>query len=315
MKSSSNKQESRANDLIRRWLANEVEWQEVERAAQNDKFLQEALEGYQAVAKNEQAERLHQLRIKLRNRYQRTTRRRVLFYLPRVAAAVVLLFVLSWWWTTLSDTTTSDRIAEQNKPTQEQQADPDQLQTKGGDMASPPTEVEEAASSLTQSETDPAPAEELEQNSADVLAKAEAETNNEAISQPLAESAREVVESSELALQDDVSTPSAYDARPSARRAVPKTEGEGEGFRSRLSVRSLTPMRFLQGKVFDQQGKPLVDADILVGEKTTTTDSTGRFGMTIPPTDSVLTAFYPGFLDTTVSIVEQDSMTIILRKE
>jgi len=320
MKSSSNKQGSQANDLLRRWLASEAETQEVQQAAQEDAFLRDALEGYQAFAKNDQAERLTQLRAKLQDRYQQKPKRRVLFYLPRIAAAIVLLMAVGWWWTTLSNDTPSETIAEQTSPTTEERPESSQLQRKGGDVITPPAEMEEEASELTQDEPAPVPETKTTQRTSDILAQAEstksneqATTEDEGISQPLSDAAEKAVEQPDMALQKEA-TPQEFSTETVPRRPLMKSTNS-ESDNSHIAARSAVPQRFVQGVVVDEQGQPVDGATVIANEQAATiTDTQGRFGLTVPPRESLLTINYSGYVEKKVPFSTQDSLAIVLNQ-
>ncbi|MEM1119045.1 MAG: energy transducer TonB [Bacteroidota bacterium] len=102
-------------NLLNKWLKGEVAWKEEKRlrqAAQNDDFLAEALEGYDAFSESDHTVAIDRLNKRLLK--TKSTKKTPIFTLPRVAAAAALIGAITTFiWvqnqvrqpTTLSETT------------------------------------------------------------------------------------------------------------------------------------------------------------------------------------------------------------------
>ena len=104
-------------DLLRQWLNQNGDDQQLQQLAKEDPFLADALEGYQQFPQDSHAPKLNHLRNRLRQRYQKRESKRVaLWYASRAAAVLAFVGLLSLIWY-LNQTPIDAPVAEITSPT------------------------------------------------------------------------------------------------------------------------------------------------------------------------------------------------------
>lgn len=256
---------SKGDILLQKWIAGSItlaEERELERLAQEDAVLADALAGLRSLPAVNHAQHTQHIQERLRARTRR--QRGLLFYLPRiaVAAAIVLLAVrLVWPVLTESAATSEEMVIVAPAPEMPLQDDMAEV------IADDSVPTRSAAPSTAR--TAPPPA-----TNADVMA--DAPTQPERYEPPATEDAERT---SEIAENPPQELTARQAARPPAAPAP-----------------VLSPPQ-VSGRITDAQGNPLIGATVMVKGTTIGTISNldGNFSLRLPEGAKTLVVNYTGF--------------------
>lgn len=272
-------EEKSIRDLLRRWLSGDsrrADERQLDRHAQKDPFLADALEGYRQEAEKDHSQRLEDLRARL---HKRSQHRGAVPLWPRAAAAVFLLAVAGgiWWWAGhngAGDSTAT--IAMKESP----QSEADQIDDSSNAFVlsdSISTEVEPP--SLTEA-----------------LPPAESARPPQPISRPPQEKPAAAPDAG-IALAEE------RDAPARALRVQPPA-----------ATSRLKEQRKISGQVSSENGDPLPDVVVAVPDRDlrTRTNEAGQYFLTIDSNVHRLTFNAPGFDQQIKLIGQADTLDVVL---
>lgn len=303
-------------DLLNRWLSGRItarEEQELDRHAQKDPFLAEALEGYRQHPEGEHAERV----AKLKARFQQQERRRG-FSVWRIAAAVAILVVagIALWQV---NTNSGQDLAQMETATEESDAEAterDLMPPASYDETTPTAAEPEIARTEDRQpvQSTPAaapkavptpkaipkkPAEVPDQYSENLTPKAPATEPSKIILAD--ESLAEEIEAEEkpeatTAKRATAEGISAYDEAPAAAPAAPRPAVRAEDLYV-VESEVLSQRRRNQeigGRIRLNDGTPVPGATIRLpgSTRSAVTDAEGRFSLTVPKDAEQLQVVY-----------------------
>lgn len=306
--------------LLRRWLSGDIraaEERELDRAANEDPFLRDALDAYRRHPEADHGASVERIRGRLEERRRRSGGG-YMRWLPRVAAAaaVLLLIGATLWFINLpgGDTATlSERdtveprqveplepeiAAEETSPA----AEPDIQRPEPSEGPEPPAG---AAPEREQEPITPAASTEQEEQIAEIAPPVEAEEEEAvALETPSAAEAPAGAPSPAVGA-DSFDEPAAAPAA-AARRA----------FSAAPAPDTLARALRLTGQILTVAGAPVADAQVqLPGSGVSTfTDSTGRFQLQAPPQQQQLFIRRPGYSDAAVATGSYEVLNITLEE-
>ena len=312
------------------------EERQLEQLAEEDPFLAEALEGYRRHPEGKHAERVEQLKARLRER--RGKNRGLIYYLPRLAAAVVALAITAggFWYINqqgpgLSAFAVEEKTAQDSSGPDTEQA----MEERNREQASAP-----AASARDESASVPE------------LKKEKDRAAGPAEPPPKAPAPKQRRKAKKSQVRSDKETPQIAQAKPlptpAETRLLPPVPDEAEEFDfqedkivmaekeeaekekqyiSAATARLAAPQagavqpaprrggRKIHGLVEGEGGEPLIGANVLV-EGTTqgaVTDIEGSFTLELPDSlDTNLIISYTGYASKEVSPGKEDSLLVVL---
>lgn len=314
-------------NLLNRWLSGRItapEEQELDRHAQEDPFLAEALEGYRQHPEGEHAERV----AKLKARFQQQERRRG-FPVWRIAAAVAILVVagIALWQV---NTNTGQDLAQMEPATEESAAEAtereltppasyDEITPTAAEPEIARTEDRKPAESLIQPPPPPTaptskPTSRNPAGSADrldeiIVQKSPPTSPQKGKAAPAPEPAEIILAdqaiAEETAAEEESVAPaakgaaegiSAYDEAPAAAPAAPRPAVRAEDLYV-VESEVLSQRRRNQeigGRIRLNDGTPLTGATIRLpgSTRSAVTDAEGRFSLTVPKDAEQLQVVY-----------------------
>ncbi|MCB0581276.1 MAG: TonB family protein [Phaeodactylibacter sp.] len=314
-------------ERLRRWITGEATHEEERQLAQlaeEDPFLAEALEGYHRHPEGRHAERVEQLKARVREKGRR--KRTALFYLPRAAAAAILLAIVAGgFWYINQDGGGTPALAVQEKPAEQAEeaapeSDADASGTGPGkdETASLPAPKEPAA----QAPKAPSPPKEAPARPKKQAAQLPPPASRElARAEPLTLPPR----GGETKIEADEVEPYSLKEQEIAAAAEERKADETAGFSARARKEPSAPAakpaapagqgRRVTGIVTGPDGAPLIGASVLLEgtARGTATDIDGRFVLQVPDSSSAnLVVNYTGYESQIVPVGGEDSLAIAL---
>lgn len=315
---------------LRRWIQGDIDRDaenRLDRHAREDRFLEEALEGYRQFPEGKHQERLDRMREQLAPNTQRDRKGGlVLFSLPYriAAAAAVVLAVGLFWWLNPTNSTELAEAAKVESPTEDQASRP---------AAEPALPVEEEQASESEETTSltitnssdaeptPAPSQSLEKP----------EAAGEQVP-PLAEQSDVAEQSSPTALPRDLPNVRAYRApelevtpqsgsRSDSNIAPPPPYEAAKRSTSvpvdDAKLESLQGTRLVTGEVLDPSGTPLSGVLVLTpGKRTgTITNPNGKYEILLDSNAQKLEFQRSGYASQRIDISESASFVPVTLEE
>lgn len=309
-------------ERLRRWITGEAtheEERQLDQLAEEDPFLAEALEGYRRHPEGRHAERVEQLKARVREKGRR--KRTVLFYLPRAAAAAILLAIAAGgFWYINQDGSGTPSLAVQEKPAE--QAEEAAPESDAGASDTGPGKDETA--SLPAPKEPPAQALKAPPLPKEAPARAK---KQEALPPPPASKELARAEplppgGGEIKIEADEAEPYSLKEQETAVAAEERKADETAGFSARARREPPAPAakpkaqgRMVTGIVTGPDGAPLIGASVLLEgtARGAATDIDGRFALQVPDSSSAnLVVNYTGYESQTVPIGREDSLAIAL---
>ncbi|MCB0637747.1 MAG: carboxypeptidase-like regulatory domain-containing protein [Lewinella sp.] len=344
------KRTEHSTQLLRRWLRGETnrrEEAELERLAQDDPFLAGALEGYRKVPAGEHTQRLTQLRRRLGG----DSRRGSLLLWSRLAAAVALLVVAAgvWWWTqsspqeVVADLTPAAEVAPSARP-RENIAGREESERPASPASAPAVTQDRPATTADTAEPSTGgagrgdrPGRARVAIAADSEATQEPEeTYAEAATEEAPTTATGLALTADTAFADEIAEPATDEVfdgvalappsptpqratPPPARRQVPSSAPQPDQLRDYQISNSGAPVayagqRLIQGTVTDEEGYPLIGANVLeIGTNNgTVTDFDGFFQLAVDSSQQYLLVSYLGYEPRQANIPAEGTLAVVL---
>ncbi len=266
-------------ELLRRWVQGDTRQEEerqLEQLAKEDPFLAEALEGYRRRPEGRHAERVEQLRARLRER--RRERRGILFYLPRVAAAVVALALVGggFWYVNQGGLADTSALALEEQDTVEERMEKAAPEPTVADAPSPaaesaelqpPSERQNTSGAAGEPESKPLP---KRQKKTEEQERPAPPPPTEPLQIAQAEPLPAPAQARELPPAADESA--AYEFDKKEKMAAEEALMEDAAGRARIAAPSAAAgahpagpsMRRVSGAVLDENGDPLIGVNVLL---------------------------------------------------
>ncbi len=292
--------------LLRRWLSGEIratEEQQLDRGAEEDPFLRDALDGYRQHPEADHEAAMNRIRGKLQERSRRGgggyVRR-----LPRVAAAAAMLLLIGavLWLINLPGGGDGAALSERDmrRPRQMEQIEPKETVAEEAETATgaelqteplPPPEAETAREEKQVTTAAPPPKPEARREEALALD-----------SPPAAD----IAAAEPAPALDSFSEAAGLTAPAAARQALRESPQED----------SLAQARQLVGLITTSSDDPVTGAQIQLpgADFGTVTDSSGQFQLEAPAWQEQLVIYRPGYADAVITVEQGQALNITLEE-
>ncbi len=289
----------------------------MERAAAEDPFLAEALEGYRRFPESDHEQSVSRLRAAVRDRAGR--RRVLLSYLGRAAAVAALLAaaVGGVWWlirdtpasgVAMEQTEASDTLLDRSAEAAPPQGSDNQTAASPQPRPSSPKSTEEKATRLRQPVGPPAEKEETVTTVPPISRQEPVILSEEASALTKRRQVEPPVNAAEATAGGETDNEAAKDGFWTSGNIAEQLED------AEYSQPALTG-RLISGQVLSSEGEPLIGANVLVPDADlgTVTDLDGRFQVLVPEGQDQLRVSYVGYGSRRVPLVEgQQELTVRL---
>ena len=323
--------EKQKKALLQKWLDGEMglrEEQQLEQLADEDAFLQEALDGYRSTSEENHRDSIASIKNRLQNRNKKS--RSILVFMPRVAAAIAVLLVsaLSFWWLNQNtDTELANQQAPKIVPREEKApASPSQLAENTIELKEEKTQEQQTKSEKVETQKKLSPSVKRKKKRSNSPVVTETETFEAEVVEDEISFVYQVDESdqqSSILLPQEEQASEARDLKLT-KDAVAKKDKETARLEQADRPVQLFPITdtlqrtTIKGLVTNDIGEPLIGATIAVVNSSTNTftDFNGYFAIALADTQrDKLEISYQGYENKTIAIAKQDNLNIILQEK